>query len=250
MSRPAREDVSLDAETLQFLNSYNVMQAKIARVALDAGSLQMGYSDDVPWPLHLEMDRQEHTLLVQGGGQKCVVKENTAMAYREGGYYGAMHSNLLYMSMFWTFNPRAFSSVEVRELTRPDSNGSTQSLETRAAVSADGAALCFDKQTGRLVRMTGQVLDMGTLTVDLYDFVVIDELRGIVLPTVVMVRVPDRIVRMPLPPRFERVIRLRFNPSDLHLEYASEDDHLARERRRKVRPVARANGVSSLGCPP
>jgi hypothetical protein len=228
------EETLLDAEALQFLNSHNAMQARIAKAVIDGESLWIGYGmEDIAWPLHLELNRQERTMLVEGKGQRCILKGRTTFVYRGGGYYGSMHTNLLYMSMFWTFDPRVFSAVAERQVMRQDPNGLTRTLDIKVA-SAEGGELWFDQRTGHLIRLDGEVRNIGRLTVDMYEFATIDESQNIVLPTVVTVKVPDDVFGVPLPARFERVIQLRFSPKDICLEYALEGNRLTQERRQAV----------------
>jgi hypothetical protein len=217
------DETSLTPETFDFLQRHNGMMAKLAKIGFDADSLWPGYrSEDKVWSLHFELDRLGNTMSVASGDQRCIVKRRTLLMYANE-YYGSMHTNLLHLCMFASFDPREFQSVEDRELVREGSDGAKTCTAVKVATSQAGAELCFDKQTGRLVRITFPLLDFGFGQVDMYDYAVVDGMHDLVLPTLVRTKLPDDAFSVGLPVGFGRVIQLRIDPKNFRFEYTEEE---------------------------
>jgi hypothetical protein len=215
------KDTTLAPEILHFFNSYNAIRAKIMKVTIDGESLWPGYSDDRAWTLHFEWNRKDRTVSVESEGQKCLLKDTGAFIFTDN-YYGSMHTNLLHFVMLASWDPRLFEFASITDdiLLRKGFDGAVRSIDVKVLTYKEvGAAFYFEKDTGRLVRIEGPLLNYGTFLADMDNFVLIDKSHNIVLPTFTRLKVPDGLFSVPLPLRFDRVIELRFDPNNIQLEY-------------------------------
>lgn len=216
-------ETTLDLEILKYINDHNAMRNKIKKITIYADSFWMGFSNNDIWRLQLEWDRVARTVSVESRGQRCVLKDIGAFHYSET-YQGSIHTNLVHYVILMTWNPSLFESASIKNDTlvrqMPSDNGLASPIDVKVLLFEDkGISFYFDKHTGSIVRIEGPLLDYGPAQVDMYNFVVIDESKNIVLPTLVRVRVPDSLFNVALPLQFDRIIQLQFDANDVRLEY-------------------------------
>ena len=205
---------SLNAEVLKLFEKHNTIQDKISRVTLDGESLWGGQNSEA-WQLHLEYDRSNASGSVQAREERTVLKGETLLTYDEDGF-GSMQANALHLLMFRKFDPKKFYSVENADLVRQGRDEKSLSIPVKV-LRSDNEILRFETQTGHLLQAEF-LLGNDVLTVDMSNFIVIDESREIELPTVIKIKLPDKFFSVPLRTEFGRVIQMTIDPEQIQIE--------------------------------